>query len=190
MRCGASAALILTLRCILAALLTAFLAVFFFVAREAALSVYEPRGFTSEYDRDVSYIFSACKEEDGLAEFSRRTLEAAGSLDEVRGFCGAELHFDSGSLRSWSLFFRLRDVRPFRGILEVTSAGLAAETYIHRHFARAPRTTSAESALRQLCDAQNQAGIIGTELSRAVILAGKSRFYGPNGEILCEREYK
>lgn len=178
-----------TLKWIFAALAVAVLVFFAWIARDVYLSAYEPRGFTSEYDKDVSQFFPAWTlgAESEILESWRSTIDAAEALDEVVGFSSAQIYFDSGKISGWQFFFALKNKNPFRGTLEVSSTGFAAETYVHRHFAEKARPMKKEDALRQLSEIQRQAEEIGFAVSYASVGAGKNAFYGGDGELL--REY-
>ncbi|MDE6068728.1 MAG: hypothetical protein K2F89_07260 [Treponemataceae bacterium] len=180
-----------TLKCILVALAAAVLVFFAWIAREVHLSAYEPRGFTSEYDKDVSQFFQAWTlgAENDIIESWRSTIDAAESLEEVAGFSGAQIYFDSGKISGWQFFFALKNKNSFRGMLEVSSTGHAAETYIHRHFAEKARPMKKGDALRWLSEIQRQADEIGLAVSYALVGAGKNAFYGKNGELLREYGY-
>lgn len=145
-----------TLKWIFAALAAAVLVFFAWIAREVYLSAYEPRGFTSEYDKDVSQFFPAWTlgAESDVFESWRSTIAAAEPLDEVVGFSSAQIYFDSGKISGWQFFFALKNINPFRGTLEVSSTGFAAETYVHRHFAEKARPMKKEDALCQFPKAQ------------------------------------
>lgn len=180
-----------TLKWILVALAAAILVFFAWIAREVHLSAYEPRGFTSEYDKDVSQFFRAWTlgAENDILESWRSMFDAAESLEEVVGFSGAQIYFDSGTISGWQFFFALKNKNSFCGMLEVSSTGHAAETYIHRHFAENARPMKKNDALRWLSKIQRQADEIGLAVSYALVGAGKNAFYGGNGELLWEYGY-
>ena len=180
-----------TLKWILVALAAAILVFFAWIAREVHLSAYEPRGFTSEYDKDVSQFFLAWTlgEESDVLESWRKTIDAAEALDEVAGFSGAQIYFDSGKISGWQFFFALKNKNSFRGMLEVSSTGHAAEFYVHRHFAEKARPMKKNDALRWLSKIQRQADEIGLAVSYALVGAGKNAFYGGNGGLLREYGY-
>ena len=180
-----------TLKWIFVAFAAAVLVFFAWMAREVHLSAYEPRGFASEYDKDVSQFFLAWTlgEESDVLESWRKTIDAAEVLDEVAGFSGAQIYFDSGKISGWQFFFALKNKNSFRGMLEVSSTGHAAEMYVHRHFAEKARSMKKDDALRWLSKIQRQADEIGLAVSYALVGAGKNAFYGKNGELLREYGY-
>lgn len=177
-----------TLQCLLAVWCAAVLVFFAWIAREARLSAYEPRGFTSEYDKDVSQLFPeySAETKGRVVACYRETLEIVASLEEATDFFRAEIYFDAGRIKGWTFFFALKRIGAFYGELEIASSGYATEVYVHRHFAEKPRPIKQDMAERQLNDVQREE--INAAASYAILTAGKTCYYDGHGELL--REYK
>ena len=172
-----------------------FIIIFIFsvwIAREVLLSMYEPRGFMSEHDKDVSHFFPSWtfEEKSDIVESYRRTLETVTAIDEVIAFSKARIYFDSGKIAGWHFFFALKNIGSFYGMLEVSSSGFATETYVHRHFSETVHPMKNEDTLRQLSEIQWQADEIGFAVSYASVSVGKNEYYGDNGKLLKEYSYE
>lgn len=172
-----------------------FIIIFIFsvwIAREVLLSMYEPRGFISEYDRDVSHFFPSWtfEKKSDIVESYRRTLNAVTALDEVIAFSKAKIYFNSGKITEWQFFFVLKNIKSFRGMLEVSNSGFAIETYVHRHFSETVHTMKNEDTLRQLYDIQRQTDEIGFAVSYTSVSVGKNEYYDDNGKLLKEYSYE
>lgn len=170
-----------------------FITVFIFsvwIAREVLLSSYEPRGFTSEYDRDISCFFPkySIETKSNLLECYRETLEVVTGFEEVTDFTGAEIYFDSSQINSWTFFFALKKIGSFHGELKIFSSGYAEEVYVHRHFAEKYRSIKQETAEQQLIDIQRKE--FNSAVSYAVLTAGKTCYYDSHGKLLQEYLYE
>lgn len=130
-------------------LLVAILGLCLYIFAEVHFSQYEPRGYTSPYDRDVSALFVGVGHDMDFAAKLDRICALAGSMDEVQGMTGVVINLgEDNSVQSFTVTFQLESKWPFLGQMIVRADGAACQEYIHWRYTRKEKNPSHELGVR------------------------------------------
>ena len=156
----------------------------FYIFAEVHFSQYEPRGYTSPYDRDVSALFVGVGHDMDFAAKLDRICALAGSMDEVQGMTGVVINLgEDNSVQSFTVTFQLESKWPFLGQMIVRADGAACQEYIHWRYSRKEKILHTSWVLEQSCNYMNMVQEESLAVQQVRISAGGIKIYFVDGTV-------
>ena len=176
--------LFLIWKCLVIMLLVAVLGLCLYIFAEVHFSQYEPRGYTSPYDTDVSALFAGVGHDMDFATKLDRICALAGSMDEVQGMTGVVINFgEDNSVQSFTVTFQLESKWPFLGQMIVRADGAACQEYIHWRYSRKEKILHTSWVLEQSCNYMNMVQEESLAVQQVRISAGGIKIYFVDGTV-------
>ena len=171
-------------KCLVIMLLVAVLGLCLYIFAEVHFSQYEPRGYTSPYDTDVSALFAGVGHDMDFAAKLDRICALAGSMDEVQGMTGVVINLgEDNSVQSFTVTFQLESKWPFFGQMTVRANGTAVKEYIHWRYTGKEKILDTSWVLEQYCNCVNMVKEESLAVQQARISAGGIKIYFVDGAV-------
>ena len=176
--------LFLIWKCLVIMLLVAVLGLCLYIFAEVHFSQYEPRGYTSPYDTDVSALFAGVGHDMDFAAKLDRIFALAKSMGGVQGVTGITINFEEDNkVQSFTVTFQLESKWPFFGQMTVRANGTAVKEYIHWRYNGKEKILDTSWVLEQYCNCVNMVKEESLAVQQARISAGGIKLYSINGVV-------
>ena len=176
--------LFLIWKCLVIMLLVAVLGLCLYIFAEVHFSQYEPRGYTSPYDTDVSSLFAGVGHDMDFAAKLDRIFALARSMGGVQGVTGITINFGvDNKVQSFTVTFQLESKWPFFGQMTVRANGTAVKEYIHWRYTGKEKILDTSWVLEQYCNCVNMVKEESLAVQQARISAGGIKLYSINGVV-------
>ena len=176
--------LFLIWKCLVIMLLVAVLGLCLYIFAEVHFSQYEPRGYSSPYDTDVSSLFAGVGHDMDFAAKLDRIFALARSMGGVQGVTGITINFgEDNKVQSFTVTFQLESKWPFFGQMTVRANGTAVKEYIHWRYTGKEKILDTSWVLEQYCNCVNMVKEESLAVQQARISAGGIKLYSINGVV-------
>ena len=171
-------------KCLVIMLLVAVLGLCLYIFAEVHFSQYEPRGYTSPYDTDVSALFAGVGHDMDFAAKLDRICALARSMGGVQGVTGITINFgEDNKVQSFTVTFQLESKWPFLGQMIVRADGAACQEYIHWRYSRKEKILHTSWVLEQSCNYMNMVQEGSLAVQQVRISAGGIKIYFVDGTV-------
>ena len=155
-----------------------------FIFKEAYEQKYEPRGYTSPYNKDVSFCFAQIPADDFFLTIQSMIIRAK-AIRNVRGISFITVYFDNDNhIKSFEATFVLKNRQLFRGFMTVESNGSALQEYYYYKYSEKYKISDYDNILMQ-CQSFKEMIPFQRFVQKAVITDRKISFYN-NDNLVSE----
>lgn len=155
-----------------------------FIFKDAYEQKYEPRGYTSPYNKDISSCFTQIPADDFFPAI-QSMITRAKTIGNVKGISFITVYFDNDNhIKSFEATFVLKNRQLFRGFMTVESNGNALQEYYYYKYSEKYKVSDCDNILMQ-CKSFEEMIPFQKPVQKAVITDRKISFYN-NDNLVSE----
>lgn len=161
-----------------------------FILKEAYEQEYEPRGYVSPYNKDVSSCFQQIPADDFVATIQSIMIRAK-AIENVKGISFITVYFNSDNkIKSFEAVFILKNKGLFRGFMKVADNGITMQEYWYYKYAgEKKKIADYENILVQCKLLEKEVRKSQYSIQKAMITDKKIYFYN-NDDLISEYSYE
>lgn len=159
-----------------------------YILKDAYEQKYEPRGYVSPLNKDVSTFFSNIS----TKHFStgiESIIDNAKSIGNVKGVSYIRVYFDNNDIKSFETIFILENKGLFRGQMKVYNNGIAKQEYLYYKYSEKCKLSDYNNILKQCKNFERIMTDFEIDIQEVLISDTKITFYY-KGNIIKEVIYE
>ena len=162
---------------------------FLFIFKDAYEQKYEPCGYVSPYNQDVSFYFSDICSTDFCTNI-QNIIDIAKVIENVEGISFITIYFDTNNkIKSYNVTFKLVNKGLFLGEMTINSNKTAYQEYIYYKYSQKYELSDYNNIKKQYLDLENKVANLDSSIQKAIITNNKTLFYF-NNELFKEYYYE
>lgn len=162
---------------------------FSFIFKDAYEQKYEPRGYVSPHNQDVSFYFSDICSTDFCTNISD-IINIAKVIENVKGISFITIYFDTNNkIKSYNVTFKLENKGLFLGKMTINSNKTAYQEYVYYKYSQKYELSDYNNIKKQYMNLENKVANFDSSIQKAIIMNNKTLFYF-NNELFKEYYYE